>query len=332
MLHQPGAGLHILGPAQAGIVGRRRNPDHARIDAERGADVLAAHAAQIRELKVRQREAKRLNIFHRPKERGRAALAAIHDPRAVAVLHGGRVVLRRLVRQQHGKRGRTVVGDDLPHVLRRLVVRRHARNSRRAARKSEHVGRKRPRHFQILYVDDRLGRHLHDNARPVAVIVPARVALAVHPHRLQRLGIDRAQPHRPPLPPAPFHLDQRVAVPEEVDRQPGAEGAGRKARSRVIQQPLQRVRLADPAFAVAPFAQHHQRHRGHEVRHDADTGVNDRVLAKALRANRRAVGLVLLRIGCAHQRRRGRPWRQRAKRGAGRRHRQHRPRRVGPST
>ena len=307
MLHQPRARLDVLRAGQAGVARRRRDPDHARVDAVGRANILTRDPPQVRELEVAQRKAERLDIPHRAKKRRRPALPAVDHARPVPVLHRQRVVRGRLIRQQHRKRRRPVVRDDLPDVACRLVVGRHAGDRGRAAGEAEHVREERPRHIKVAEVQDVLDRHLHDDAGPVAVIVAPRVAFLIDPNGLQRFGVDRPQRQRQPARGRPFHLKHRVAVAEVVDCQPRAHRSSRHARPRIVEQPLQRVVVRHPRLVVALLAQHHKRHRGDDIGHDANTGMDDRMLIEAERADRRAVRLVFLRVRGPHQRQAGHP-------------------------
>ncbi|MFN9942895.1 MAG: hypothetical protein ACK56I_25850, partial [bacterium] len=62
------------------------------------------------------------------------------------------------------------------------------------------------------------------------------------------------------------------------------------------------MRLRNARLKVPPRAQHNQRHRRDRVRDHAHTRVDHGMLTKPLGADRRALGLVLLRVGRADQR------------------------------
>ena len=299
VLHQAGARLHVLHAREPCVVRRRGDADHARVDAEGRADVLARDLAQRRELEVGEREAQRLDVLDRAEEGGRAALAPVDDAGLVAVLHRLRVLLRRLVREHHGEGRRAVVRHHLPDVVARLVVRHQGLQCRRPARIAEHVRLERGLHLEVAEVQD-VGRvRRHDDAVPVAVVVASRIALRVDPHGLQRLGVDGPEARHAAA--RALHLEQGVPVAEEVDREPRPELARREARGRIVEHLLQRMRLRHPARLVAPLPQDDERHGRHKVGNHADTGVDDGMGIEATRADRRAVGLVFARVGGAHQ-------------------------------
>ena len=278
MLHQPGPGLDILRPGQAGIIRGAGDPDHPRVDPEGRADVFPADSAEVRELEVAEREAERLDVADRPKEGRRPALAAVDHAGPVPILHGRGVILRGLVREQDGERRRAVIGHDLPDVGRGLVVGRHGGDRRGPSREAEDVREEGPRHIEVPEVQHVLRRHGHNDARPVAVVVSPRVALAVHPDGLEALGIDRPERDRRPGWPGPLHLEHGVAVAHVVHSQPGPHGASRHPRAGVVEQPLQRMRLGHPALRVAPLGQHHERDRGDNVGHGPDAGMDHGML------------------------------------------------------
>ena len=147
-----------------------------------------------------------------------------------------------------------------------------------------------------------LDRDLDDDARPVPVIVASRVALGVDPHLLHRLGVDAAEGDGGAAWRGALHLEERVAVAEEVHRELRPELPRRHPRGRIVEELLQRVIVPDAALVVAPLLQHHERNGRDDVRDDANTGVDDRVLVEPLLADRRAVVAVLAGVRGADER------------------------------
>ena len=122
VLHESGASLGVLDAREPRVARGGRDANHPGVHAERGADVLAGDAAEVRELEVGEREPERLDVAHGPEEGGGATLATIDHASLIAILHRRSVLARRLVGHQDREGRRPVVRHDLPDVLRRLVV------------------------------------------------------------------------------------------------------------------------------------------------------------------------------------------------------------------
>ena len=256
MLNEARAGLGVLDAREPRIARGGRDPDHPRVDPEGRADVLARDAPEVRELEIGEREAQGLDVLDGAEEGGRPALPAIDDAGAIAVLHRGRVLGRRLVGHEHREGRRPVVRHHLADVLGRLVVREHRADRGRAARIAEDLGLEGAAHVQVAEVEHVLDGDLHDNPGPVRVVVATRIALGVDPDLLNRLGVDRAKADRRTVRRGAIHLEEGVPIAEKVDREARAELAGRKARARIVEELLERMVLGDPALEVAPLLEH----------------------------------------------------------------------------
>ena len=151
-------------------------------------------------------------------------------------------------------------------------------------------------------MQDVLDRNVDDDAGPVRVVVAARVALGVNPDLLHRLRIDGAEGHGGTRRGRALHLEERVAVPEVVHREPRPELPSRKARSRIVEELLQRMIGADTRLVVATLGEDDERDGRDDIRDDTNTRVDHGVLVKPDVADCRPVVAVLAGVRRADQR------------------------------
>src|SRR3990167_2794469 len=167
-----------------------------------------------------------------------------------------------------------MIGNDLPHVLCRLVIRGNIKQRRGCPWVAK----------QPIATGDVPEMHhvldARDMRRPVPVppvVAPALSGLGVEIDELHVLGMDQAEPRGAPAPATAFQHPQRIAVEEVVDGRERAESMPRHRHARRLQERLQLVVLD----LISPLPRRRvgdlERHRRDEIGDQPDTCLHHRV-------------------------------------------------------